>query len=533
MTETLLHLVRVSALLAAAWLAGLPVSPASAEDAPFEQLLRDRGIGLDRDGLVEFLERQVVDPAGDRVERLIRQLGSDDFAVRAAATKELAAMPDPPVEALTKAAKSADPEIRERARRILRSLGAHRAPVLYAALKTIRRRRLAGTAAAILRVFPECERHHLRVAAREALCAAARADDAGLLRRVAAGENVEVREAAAAALERLAAGGADGAGRASDPFSRGLIVYLPFDGDAGDVSGFNNHGQPAGRVEFAEGGIGRFLRLDGTDSPGHILVPNSERLQTGDVATIACWYRVNQAGVPEAHDALVVRGSDRTGFAVIALRKEVRSLNFVTRNGRPDKVDLRYPLERPVGRWMHAAVVTGKDGTRVYSNGRLAESSDSPIDLAVANRFPLHVGILWEFSRFWFPLNGGIDEVRVYDRGLSAGEIGSLYAMEVAESAVVVALKRLGGNLEPDEHGDIVSVSLAGTRAVDADLSVLKRLHQLERLELSGTGITDAGLKHLRESSSLKRLQLHGTQVTDAGLRELVRVLPGCEIERD
>jgi HEAT repeat protein len=55
----------------------------------------------------------------DRIRKLIEDLGSDDFQTREAATAALTEIGEPAVDALTEAAKSADPEVSNRAKRIL------------------------------------------------------------------------------------------------------------------------------------------------------------------------------------------------------------------------------------------------------------------------------------------------------------------------------------------------------------------------------------------------------------------------------
>src|SRR5438876_1130428 len=58
--------------------------------------------------------------APDRsVERLIGQLGSDDFAEREAASKKLEAIGEPALDALARATTSSDPEVRRRAEDIV------------------------------------------------------------------------------------------------------------------------------------------------------------------------------------------------------------------------------------------------------------------------------------------------------------------------------------------------------------------------------------------------------------------------------
>lgn len=69
----------------------------------------------------------------DRLPQLCRDLGSDDFEVRARATRELTAMGRPAMEAMTKLAESsADAEVRSRASQILSDIRERLRPRLLA-----------------------------------------------------------------------------------------------------------------------------------------------------------------------------------------------------------------------------------------------------------------------------------------------------------------------------------------------------------------------------------------------------------------
>src|SRR5690242_6920522 len=63
----------------------------------------------------------------DQVTRLIRQLGSDQFRERQQASTELEAIGEPAWEALADAAaRSDDPEVRRRARQLVRAIESRR-----------------------------------------------------------------------------------------------------------------------------------------------------------------------------------------------------------------------------------------------------------------------------------------------------------------------------------------------------------------------------------------------------------------------
>src|SRR5262245_21772657 len=58
------------------------------------------------------------------IERIIRQMGSDDYFEREAASKELAAIGEPAREALEKAANGNDAEVQRRASKLVEALDA-------------------------------------------------------------------------------------------------------------------------------------------------------------------------------------------------------------------------------------------------------------------------------------------------------------------------------------------------------------------------------------------------------------------------
>ena len=69
--------------------------------------------------VLPFVPVVAVEPDDTEIARLVRQLGSDDFDQREAATTRLKAIGEPALDAVTKAATSSDPEVRHRAEDII------------------------------------------------------------------------------------------------------------------------------------------------------------------------------------------------------------------------------------------------------------------------------------------------------------------------------------------------------------------------------------------------------------------------------
>ena len=120
----------------------------------------------------------------------------------------------------------------------------------------------------------------------------------------------------------------------------------------------------------------------------------------------------------------------------------------------------------------------------------------------------------------------------------------------------VAALKKIGAKIKRDDQGEVVEVSLAGTKITDAELVHLKGLANLQSLTLtrteitdsglvhfkglpnlqtlylSGTKVTDTGLVHLKGMTNLEKLILYDAKVTDAGVADLQKALPNCKITK-
>lgn len=153
---------------------------------------------------------------------------------------------------------------------------------------------------------------------------------------------------------------------------------------------------------------------------------------------------------------------------------------------------------------------------------------------------------------------GGTSATRLIAACVVAGHVlVSGCATEVRGPDVEWMIESLGGVVEFDNAGQIVSIDLSGTAVNDSQMQALRDLTRLRELKLGATGITDAGLKSVGAVRSLEVLSLWGapvsnagltslyelkglkqitcdfTQVTSSGLRRLQAELPNCKVEWD
>lgn len=112
------------------------------------------------DLLNEFRQRSVNDPDREKTETLIKKLGDDAFDVREKATADLIAMGSPVALLLRQAVNNTDPEISQRAQKILERIDKDKAvstPLAAVSARLVAYRKPAGAAEALLNYLPFAE----------------------------------------------------------------------------------------------------------------------------------------------------------------------------------------------------------------------------------------------------------------------------------------------------------------------------------------------------------------------------------------
>ena len=214
----------------------------------------------------------------------------------------------------------------------------------------------------------------------------------------------------------------------------GLVLHLPFDepatnGTVRDVSGVGNHGRVIGAQWVAEGRLGGAYRFCMTNLTDCIVVPDSDTLDVEKV-TVAAW----------------IKTDDADGFWNRILDKDWRKgYNLcMGGHGQPGgRVDFRGRVlfsanVLPVGSngrvadggWHHVAGTYDGAMRRLYVDGVLQSwtRSERPGPIP-KNNWDIGIGntkVDYGTGEF-FGYDGLIDDVRVYNRALSAAEIRALY----------------------------------------------------------------------------------------------------------
>jgi photosystem II stability/assembly factor-like uncharacterized protein len=199
--------------------------------------------------------------------------------------------------------------------------------------------------------------------------------------------------------------------------TEGLLAWWKFDGDTTDFIG-DNDGSIVGVADFIPGHANQAIRFDGNANYVNVGNPAPLRI-TGKNISISAWvYNRNW------HGGIV---SERNNWNLndydfyIANHK----LYFSFYNGSSNKVTF-YGTEMITDEWYHVAVTYDGDYIRLYINGREVKKQAETGSLT-NNSQNLYIGHHFDGVNYY--LNGTIDDVMVYNRGLSAEEIYNLYLM--------------------------------------------------------------------------------------------------------
>lgn len=238
--------------------------------------------------------------------------------------------------------------------------------------------------------------------------------------------------------------------------SSGLDVYYPMDesvpntcgtSDSCDRSGSNYHGEWNGDATSTTGKFNNGVNFDGTDD--YIVTSNTKNYT--DEFTISTWINMNALPSVGTIGQIITKNSyfaaSITDFPVNIQVSNTGIVGYTTSQG-DDFIDdsvLSSTTSLTTGEWYHiTATYKANQYVELYINGEKEASSEIDFFISTNTRN-------WTMGRTAFEngggvnasdLNGKLDEVRIYNRTLSANEIQSLYEFEpgsIPDSPVTTA----------------------------------------------------------------------------------------------
>jgi len=204
-----------------------------------------------------------------------------------------------------------------------------------------------------------------------------------------------------------------------------LVGYWKFDEGSGsiayDSSGNGNDGIINGGAVWVKGKFGNALKFDG--STNYVNCSRTSNLDLTDAVTIEAWIQnITNSGWSQVAGrwhtdswkedyALTLRNSSSSWLFQFVITNTSGSLNYVLASASPDF------------NWHHLAGTFDGRYIKIYFDGQLIGTTDLGFNQKMATSGKeLLMGNLWTQK-----LNGTIDEVRIYNRALSADEIWNHY----------------------------------------------------------------------------------------------------------
>jgi Concanavalin A-like lectin/glucanases superfamily/Divergent InlB B-repeat domain/Immunoglobulin I-set domain/Putative Ig domain len=206
----------------------------------------------------------------------------------------------------------------------------------------------------------------------------------------------------------------------------GMVASWRGETDASDVIGGHNGTFFAGTVGTTSsvtesGKVGGAFDFDGTV---HVQVPDSSDLQPPQI-TVEAWVFPTLAGPTQA---IVARGSSTSDDDTWMLALAGNSPQFISHGGHL----LQEGSQIFLNEWSHLAISFDGLVKRLYVNGAQVAWRTEAIPLVYDPApVPVTIGSDWAIGQSSLPFVGRIDEVSLFNRALTPGEIFDIYEADL------------------------------------------------------------------------------------------------------
>jgi uncharacterized repeat protein (TIGR02543 family) len=250
-------------------------------------------------------------------------------------------------------------------------------------------------------------------------------------------------------------------------FSKGMLAYWPFNGDAKDETGRGNNGALTDVVAIPDrlSKPSAAFQFNGTSST--IRVPTS--ITAGKDLTFSFWGKYSQ---PDSLWSVIHRDSWGLGYLHCNVNTTTFGLGVGADNPQGYDIESNGLEQWRAEGWNHLVFVRNATTMKYlfYVNGALVGQQDQAYLHSPSSIAPLQIGAWFSFNgileRFF---KGSLDDLRIYDRALSQTEVEALNHTERGQAIVTIAVTSNGsitgsGEYDPGTPATLTAVPNPGYR---------------------------------------------------------------------
>ena len=215
----------------------------------------------------------------------------------------------------------------------------------------------------------------------------------------------------------------------STPLQQGLVAWYPFDGNASDMSGNGNHGTVNGATLGTDrhGVAGNAYNFDGVDD--NITIPKGA-FPIGDGVTLSFWTNGKN---DLSKNTTIIHAMSTANIEALKVHLPYNSTiywDFGDGLASPSRIQKLATLSHIKNKWTHWVFNADKSNglMQIYVDGIAWKTGSKSIKTANLNNISSFVVGSSVGSRVYW--KGILDELKIYDRALSADEIELLYRAE-------------------------------------------------------------------------------------------------------
>lgn len=225
-------------------------------------------------------------------------------------------------------------------------------------------------------------------------------------------------------------------GTGCNSLDKGLVAYYPFNGNYHDESGNQKDGKASSVTSITDRhGVSDSALSFLPRKNSYIEIQESNSLPWANIQTVSVWVKMRVENNPEKGSEVVLRNyQDNTpsesGWSLHLLKlsnDNKTHIEWISKGRGGHRI--LCPIDN--GNWFNLVVLNREDSVDFYINGVMIESQKASPPQKAPNGRPLLIGGFLEAgSETKGRFNGEMDDIRIYNRALSAKEVKALYDLE-------------------------------------------------------------------------------------------------------